>query len=305
MKLQKLIGAALVSLFLVACGSDEQASAPVAEPAVIQEQAQAAPAPAEADTSEAELAQAEASAEQVAAEVKAKAEEKAEQVSQKVESAVQAKVEETKSALAAAVADKPKPQAPVIEDNYKEGEHYDLVVPPFRTANPDKIEVREFFWYGCGHCYSFEPLLNAWKKTLASYVDFQPSPAIWNGTMKFHARVFFAIEALGLGDTMHKAIFQAMHVDRNPLSTEAQVQKFFVSQGVSEKDFKGAFSAFGVGSQVTKAEAVMRQAAISGTPELVVNGKYRISTRKAGSQANMLKIADALVERERRTRSGN
>ncbi len=298
MKLQKLIGAALVSIFLVACGSDEQPAAPVAEQTVTQEQVQ--PAPTEAEAPQAELPQTAVSAEQVATEVK----EKAEEVSQKVESAVQAKVEEAKDALTAVVANPPKAGAPIIEDNYKEGEHYDLVVPPFRIANPDKIEVREFFWYGCGHCYSFEPLLNAWKKTLASDVDFQPSPAIWNGTMKFHAQVFFAIEALGLGDTMHKAIFQAMHVDRNPLSTEAQVVRFFESQGVAEKDFNKAFKSFGVGSQVTKAEAVMRQAAISGTPELVVNGKYRISTRKAGSQANMLKIADALVERERRMKSG-
>lgn len=296
MKLQKLLGTALVSIFLVACGSDEQATAPVAEQAVTQEQVQ--PAPTEAEAPQAELPQTAISPEQVAAEVK----DKAEEVSQKVESAVQAKVEEAKNALTAAVAAQTK--APTIEDNYKEGEHYDLVVPPFRTANPDKIEVREFFWYGCGHCYSFEPLLTAWKKNLANYVDFQPSPAIWNGTMKFHAQVFFAIEALGLGDTMHKAIFQAMHVDRNPLSTEAQVVRFFESQGVSENDFNKAFKSFGVGSQVTKAESVMRQAAISGTPELVVNGKYRISTRKAGSQANMLKIADALVERERRIKTG-
>jgi thiol:disulfide interchange protein DsbA len=296
MKLQKLIGIALVSIFLVACSSDEDASAPVVKSEVAPAPVQSAPAPAEA--SKAEQSGTDVSAEQVAAEVK----EKAEEVSQKVESAVQTKVEEAKSALTAAVADQPK--APIIEDSYKEGEHYDLVVPPFRTANPDKIEVREFFWYGCGHCYSFEPLLTAWKKNLANYVDFQPSPAIWNGTMKFHAQVFFAIEALGLGDTMHKAIFQAMHVDRNPLSTEAQVVRFFESQGVSESDFNKAFKSFGVGSQVTKAESVMRQAAISGTPELVVNGKYRISTRKAGSQANMLKIADALVERERRIKSG-
>ncbi|MDG0979382.1 MAG: thiol:disulfide interchange protein DsbA/DsbL [Halieaceae bacterium] len=301
MKLQKLIGTTLVSIFLVACGSDEQATASVAEPVVTQEQVQPAPAPAEARASKAELPQADASAQQVSAEVK----EKAREVSQTVEAKVHAKVEETKSALTAARADKPVAQAPIIEDNYKEGEHYDLVVPPFRTANPDKVEVREFFWYGCGHCYSFEPLLAAYKKNLASDADFQPSPAIWNGTMKFHAQVFFAIEALGLGDTMHKAIFQAMHVDRNPLSTEGQVERFFESQGVSEKDFNKAFKSFGVGSQVTKAEAVMRQAAISGTPELVVNGKYRISTRKAGSQANMLKIADALVERERRMRAGN
>ena len=301
MKLQKLIGTALVSIFLVACGSNEQAAAPVAEQAVTQEKVQSAPAPAAAEASKAELPQADSSANLVAADIK----EKAEEVSQKVESAVQAKVEEAKSALTAAVADKPKVKAPVIEDNYKEGEDYDLVVPPFRTANPDKIEVREFFWYGCGHCYSFEPLLAAYKKNLASDVDFQPSPAIWNGTMKFHAQVFFAIEALGLGDTMHKAIFQAMHVDRNPLSTESQVVRFFESQGVSEKDFNQAFKSFGVGSQVTKAESVMRQAAISGTPELVVNGKYRISTRKAGSQANMLKIADALVERERRMKAGS
>lgn len=186
-----------------------------------------------------------------------------------------------------------------VAEEYVAGKDYDLINPPFRTANPDKIEVREFFWYGCGHCFNFEPLLAAWKKTLADDVDFQPSPAIWNAPMKTHAKVFFAVEALGLGDSMHRAIFQAMHVDRNPLTTDASILKLFKSQGISEADFNRAYKSFGVGAQVGKAESIMREAKISGTPELVVAGKYRISTRKAGSQANMLKIAEALVEKER------
>ena len=184
--------------------------------------------------------------------------------------------------------------------NYVAGEDYDVLSTPFRVANPDKIEVREFFWYGCGHCFTFEPLLAAWKQSLSDDVDFQGSPAIWNGTMKLHAQMFFAVEALGLGDTMHKAIFQAMHVDRNPLGTKKQIEDLFASQGVSSADFDKAFASFGVNAQIGKAESIMRAAKITGTPELVVNGKYRISTRKAGSQANMLKIAEALIEKERK-----
>ena len=98
---------------------------------------------------------------------------------------------------------------------------------------------------------------------------------------------------------MHLPLFQAMHVDRRRLSSEDEIAELFASHGVSEDKFSEAFNAFGVGSQVNQANARARSARITGTPEMMVNGKYRISTRKAGSQANMLKIADYLIEKER------
>ena len=187
-------------------------------------------------------------------------------------------------------------------EEYVAGEDYDLINPPFRTANPDKIEVREFFWYGCGHCFTFEPLLAAWKKTLADDVDFQPSPAIWNAPMKTHAKVFFAVEALGLGDSMHRAIFQAMHVDRNPLTTDAAILKLFKSQGVSEADFNRAYKSFGVATKAKRAVQLQNEFKIEGVPSLGVAGRYYIDGTLAGSMPRALQVADALIAQTRQGR---
>ena len=194
------------------------------------------------------------------------------------------------------------PLVVVAEDagqNYVEGTDYDLITPAVRTADPDKIEVAEFFWYGCGHCYTFEPMIEQWKKSLPDDVDFHGSPAIWNAQMELHARAYYAAQVLGVLDTMHPVLFQAMNVDRKRLSSEAEIAALFSANGVSAEDFGKAFNSFGVTSQVRQANARARAAKITGTPALMVNGKYHVSTRKAGSQANMLKVAEFLIEKER------
>lgn len=184
-------------------------------------------------------------------------------------------------------------------ENFKEGEHYDLISPPIRTADPDKIEVTEFFWYGCGHCYNFEPLISQWKKTLEDDVAFVGSPAVWNKPMELHAKAYYTAELLGVFDTMHPVLFQAMNVDRKRLASDAEIKQLFTSHGVDGEKFDQAYNSFGVNSQVRQANSRARAAKITGTPEMMVNGKYRITTRKAGSQARMLEIADYLIARER------
>ena len=153
--------------------------------------------------------------------------------------------------------------------------------------------------YSCGHCYNFEPLLQQWKAGLADDVILQPSPAVWSDPMKPHARAFFTAQALGALDKVHNALFAAMHVDRKRLASEGEIRAVFVANGVSAEDFDKAFNSFGVGSQVRQAGALARSARITGTPEMMVAGKYRISARKAGGQSGMLKVADFLIEKER------
>jgi thiol:disulfide interchange protein DsbA len=185
---------------------------------------------------------------------------------------------------------------------YQEGVHYDVISPALRARNPEKIEVVEFFWYGCGHCYNFEPLLARWKKTLAEDVDFVGSPAIFRPPMDLHAKAYYTAQALGVLDTMHPAVFAAMNVDRKPLSTEGDLAALFEANGVPVKNFVSTFNSFGINSQMRQADARWRSVKISGTPELLVAGKYRITTGKAGSQAGMLKIADYLIDVERAAR---
>lgn len=191
------------------------------------------------------------------------------------------------------------PLSACAQDAYEGGKDYDLIVPALRTANPDKIEVAEFFWYGCSHCYTFEPLVNKWKETMAEDVAFRGVPAMWGGSMELHAKAYFTVEVLGLADTMHTVVFQAMNVDRNQLRDDKAIAKLFVDNGVAEADFYKAYNSFGVGSQVRQANSTARAAKITGTPSMMVNGKYLITTRKAGGNAQMLEIADFLVNKER------
>lgn len=188
---------------------------------------------------------------------------------------------------------------PALAQEFREGVHYDVISPALPTRSGDKIEVVEFFAYSCGHCYNFEPLLSQWKNQQADDVVLVPSPAVWSQPMEPHAKAFYAAQALGVLDKLHGALFAAMHVDRNRLDGEDEIRKIFVANGVSAADFNKAYRSFGVGSQVRQAGARAKAARISGTPEMMVAGKYRITTRKAGSQANMLKIVDFLVARER------
>ena len=186
--------------------------------------------------------------------------------------------------------------------DYVEGEHYDVISPIIR-GDDAKIEVTEFFWYGCGHCYNFEPQLSQWKKGVGDDVAVVGSPAMWNGLMEVHAKAFYAAETLGVLDKVHMPLFQAINVDRKRLSSEDEIADLFAANGVPAEEFRKAFNSFGVGSQVRQANARARAARIGGTPEMMVAGKYRITTRKAGSQANMLKIAEYLIEKERSARA--
>lgn len=187
----------------------------------------------------------------------------------------------------------------MAQETWKAGEDYDVISPAIRTTEPDKVEVHEFFWYGCGHCYNFEPLVVQWKKTLPEDVVVKGSPAIWNKPMELHAQAFYTAEVLGVLDDVHLPMFQALNVDGKRLLSEKEIGALFEKHGVDREEFSKAFNSFGVGSMTRQANARARAAKVTGTPEMMVNGKYRITTRKAGSQANMLKIADFLIEKER------
>lgn len=183
--------------------------------------------------------------------------------------------------------------------NYQAGMDYAVLDTPVRTRNSDKIEVVEVFWYGCGHCYSFEPMVKQWKKTAAEDVDFWASPAIWGGNMGLHAQAFYAAKALKKLDQLHDPIFTAMNVKKNPLASVDQIAELFAEYGVERADFDKAFNSFSVKSQVKQADARQRGYKITGTPEMVVNGKYRVSSRLAGSPSRMLKVVDFLIAKER------
>ena len=186
----------------------------------------------------------------------------------------------------------------LAEERWVEGQHYQVITPPVAVGKSDDVVVTEFFWYGCGHCYTFEPMLTAWGKQLPDGAVVKPSPAVWNDPMRMHAKAFYIAEVLGVKAVMHPVIFDAMHVQRKRLVSRLALRDLFEDNGVDPEQFDNAYDSFGVDSQVRQADARARSAKVSGTPTLMVAGKYLIETRGAGNQTNMLEIARHLIEKE-------
>lgn len=185
-------------------------------------------------------------------------------------------------------------------EKYVAGTHYTVLATPVKTNDPSKIEVVEVFWYGCTHCFRFEPVLENWEASIASDVDFVRFPGMWNDLMKVHAQAFFTAEALGKLKELHTPIFNAINVQGNRLQNEQQLSALFAQYDVTPEDFSKAFNSFSVRTKVNQAEAKMREYQVRSTPNMIVNGKYLIATGEAvRTQEEMLEVVNFLVDKER------
>jgi thiol:disulfide interchange protein DsbA len=185
-------------------------------------------------------------------------------------------------------------------ERFVAGTHYQEIANPVNTNDSSKVEVIEAFWYGCSHCFRFEPLIVNWEENAPDYVDFQRFPALWNGLMKVHAQVYYAAEALDAVETLHEHIFNAINVERNMLQNDQQISALFEEHGISAADFERAFNSFSVRTKVNQAEKRMNDYGIRSTPNMIVNGKYLVTTSEnVRTQQEMLDIVDFLVEKER------
>jgi thiol:disulfide interchange protein DsbA len=183
---------------------------------------------------------------------------------------------------------------------YQEGEHYKTLKPAQPTSvGPGKVEVVEVFWYACGHCYLIEPTLDSWMKNgKPANVELVRLPAMWNDVLKTHARVYYTAELLGKLPALHSEIYREINVRGNRLDTPAKIEAFFVSKGVSKAEFQKAFSSFAVETKLSRAEDLNRRYRITGTPTVVVNGKYVTDVRMAGSEAKLFELVNELSARE-------
>jgi thiol:disulfide interchange protein DsbA len=182
-----------------------------------------------------------------------------------------------------------------------EGTNYKVIqpaVPP--SSPPGKVEVVEVFWYACGHCYLLEPKLENWARNgKAPYVEFVRQPATWNEVLKTHARVFYTAELLGKLPQLHGDIFREINVKGNRLDNPESIEAFFVSRGVPKADFQKAFSSFAVESKLRRADDLNRRYRITGTPAVIVNGKYMTDVGMAGSEEKLFEVVNALAAREK------
>jgi len=181
--------------------------------------------------------------------------------------------------------------------DYTEGVEYKKVALQ-QADTGDKIEVLEFFWYGCPHCYSFEPYLKAWKKTKPANVEFVRVPAVFRPDWEVQARAYYALSNMGVIEDLHGKIFTAIHKDKKKLNKKDLLTDFLVNNGVDRKKFEEEYKSFAVDGMVRKAKKKQTAYKIQGVPSIAVNGKYLTSGSMSGSYDNLIKIVDYLVAKE-------
>lgn len=158
-----------------------------------------------------------------------------------------------------------------------------------------KIEVREFFWYGCSHCYAFEPYLEQWLAKLPKNVQFVRMPAVFKDPWPIHARTYYAFEAMGILNKMHRPFFDAMHLERQPLNDPESIADFVKKKGVDREAFLNAYNSFSVETKTGRAKFAMQTYGIESVPTIVVDGKFLTSPQMAGGHDLVLSVVDYLV----------
>jgi thiol:disulfide interchange protein DsbA len=163
------------------------------------------------------------------------------------------------------------------------------------VENAGKVEVAEFFWYGCIHCYNLEPALEAWLPKLPADAYFRRIPAVFNERWAHDAAIYYAFEALGVLDKLHRPFFDAIHKDRLKTDSPAALGEWLAKNGLDPKKFDATMKSFGVQSKMKRAAQLTTGAQIDGTPALMVQGRYTISADQGRSREGMLANAERLI----------
>ncbi len=176
---------------------------------------------------------------------------------------------------------------------------FGLVSPPQPTESNGKIEVIEFFWYGCPHCYHLEPMVNAWLKNKPDDVVFKRVPAYPAESWGVLARVFYTVQAMGLLPQLHEKIFAAIHKDGVNLQNKKILEQWLAKNGVDPKKYEAVEKSFTVQSDMQRAKQMTINYKVDSVPRLVVNGKYYTSGELAGSPERMFPVVDELIAKVR------
>ena len=158
-----------------------------------------------------------------------------------------------------------------------------------------KIEVLEFFWYGCPHCYSLEPSIEVWTKKLPADVQFRRVPAVFNERWGHDAAIFYTFEALGVLDKLHRPFFDAIHRDRLRTEDQQALSQWLEKNGVDSNRFYSTLKSFGVQTRVRRATQLTVAYRIDGTPAMAVQGRYTVSAEQGRSHQGMMETVDHLL----------
>ena len=183
------------------------------------------------------------------------------------------------------------------------GRDYAVLLSPQPTMSSDKIEVLEFFWYGCPHCYKLHPLIRNWLKKVPKDVSFKYIPAIFRKNWIPGAKTFYTLEILGEKDKLHDKIYDAIHKEKIDLANEELLFNWVEKQGVDRKKFISVYNSFSVVNKSSQSSQMSRKYGLKGVPSLVVDGKYLISGKMGGTPQETIKTLDQLISKVRREKT--
>jgi thiol:disulfide interchange protein DsbA len=184
------------------------------------------------------------------------------------------------------------------------GRDFKPISPPLASPK-DKIEVIEFFSYGCNHCNDFHPLISQWAAKLPKDVSFRRVPVSFNRPEWARlSRIYFALEATGDLAKLDAAVFIAIHEQRVTFKTDEAVVSWAAGKGADGKKFGDALASFSMQSKVQRADQEATAARISGVPSLVVDGKFLLNNEAASNYDELLKLVDTVIAKARKERSG-
>lgn len=184
----------------------------------------------------------------------------------------------------------------------KEGGDYARISPAQPTVAQDKIEVIEFFWYGCPHCHAFEPYVSKWLRTLPKDVAFRRVPADL-GRWATGARLFYALVAIGEEDRLHGELFDAIHVEHLDFNSQAALADWLAREGVDRRKFIEAYNSPGVQADIRRVQQISKDYGIRGVPSMAVGGRYLTSNGMAGGFEELLMVVDQLIAKLRAEQS--
>jgi thiol:disulfide interchange protein DsbA len=188
-------------------------------------------------------------------------------------------------------------------ERFVEGVHYtrlpELSAAHAPDASAGQRSVLEIFWYGCGHCYAFDPLLNAWVGKQDDTIEFARTPMIWDATTKQHAQLFYTARALGLQEQLHDRIFNEIHQKRNYLLDDAAIGSLLAEFGVDQATVTKTQASFGVDADLRRTEAQLREWVVPSVPALIINGTWMINnTEQVPTHREMLEVAEFLLNKK-------
>lgn len=188
--------------------------------------------------------------------------------------------------------------------SWEQGVHYTELSDPQPVDTGEQIEVRELFWYGCPHCYSLEPFIENWIQNKPENAEYVPTPGIFHKQSEFHARAFYAFEALGITDQVHRDFYDELHQRGNRIYNVGGLTEFVAKHGVEADKFRDAFDSFAVDANVRSARQMFPKYGATGVPTVIVDGRYRVTVSSAGGHKQLLELINFLVDKAAQERSG-